>query len=85
MDEKIYIILKLLFEFALEVWFSIYHQEQEDPQMLYTNYSIHVITLYYYCLESTSQLCLTSVYMCISRGGDRGYGSPPTPSKNTKL
>ena len=24
MDETIYVILKLLFDFALEVWFSIY-------------------------------------------------------------
>ena len=29
MDETIYVILKLLFDFALEVWFSIWHQGEE--------------------------------------------------------
>ena len=28
MDETIYVILKLLFDFALEVWFSIYYYLQ---------------------------------------------------------
>ena len=28
MDETIYVILKLLFDFALEVWFSIYSQKR---------------------------------------------------------
>ena len=32
MDETIYVILKLLFDFALEVWFSICTQNLFAPQ-----------------------------------------------------
>ena len=53
MDETIYVILKVLFDFALEVWFSIYSRTlvartrlSRTPGIARTRSSVLAISLY---------------------------------------
>ena len=57
MNETIYVILKLLFDFALEVWFSIFHVIANDIfrlALLKLNYgtTYNISDLSYTCLDT---------------------------------
>ena len=52
MNETIYVILKLLFDFALEVWFSIFHAITNDIFKLNYGTTHNISDLSYTCLDT---------------------------------